>query len=160
MTKIRILFVCLGNICRSPVAEGVFRKKIKDSNLTDKFELDSAGTAAWHVGKSPDNRMMEAANLRGYDLSDLRARQAIASDFEKFDYILAMDTDNLYNLEDMNPGTGEANLSLFLDYAATVKDKEVPDPYYGKKEGFNHVIDLVEEAADGLIEKLNTKTTA
>lgn len=154
MEKRSILFVCLGNICRSPVAEGVFRKKAQDAKILDRVEIDSAGTAAWHVGKSPDERMMAAANERGYDLSSLRARQALSGDFEKFDHILAMDTDNLYNLQDIAPATGKADLRLFLNYAPNIKSKDVPDPYYGKVEGFNHVIDLVEEASDGLIEKI------
>lgn len=154
MEKRSILFVCLGNICRSPVAEGVFRKKAQEANILDRLIVDSAGTAAWHVGKSPDERMMAAADMRGYDLSSLRARQATADDFEKFDHILAMDTDNLYSLQDINPETGKADLRLFLNYAPNRKESDVPDPYYGKVEGFNHVIDLVEEASEGLLAKI------
>lgn len=154
MEKRSILFVCLGNICRSPVAEGVFRKKAQEAKILEHLVVDSAGTAAWHVGKSPDERMMAAADMRGYDLSSLRARQAIADDFEKFDHILAMDTDNLYSLQDISPETGKADLRLFLTYAPNRKERDVPDPYYGKVEGFNHVIDLVEEASDGLLAKI------
>jgi protein-tyrosine phosphatase len=154
MEKQAILFVCLGNICRSPVAEGVFRKKAKEANILDRLVVDSAGTAAWHVGKSPDERMMAAAQERGYDLSSLRARQAVSSDFEKFDHILAMDTDNLYSLQDIEPSSAKADLRLFLNYAENIKSKDVPDPYYGKTEGFNHVIDLVEEASEGLLAKI------
>ena len=157
MNKRSILFVCLGNICRSPVAEGVFRKKAAEANLLDKLTIDSAGTAAWHAGKSPDNRMMEAATLRGYDLSELRARQVTTNDFENFDYILAMDTDNLYNLQDIDPGTGKASISLFLDFAPELKTDEVPDPYFGNIDGFNHVIDLVEAASDGLLKKVQAE---
>ena len=154
MKKKSILFVCLGNICRSPVAEGVFRKKAEQAKVLDFLEIDSAGTAAWHVGKSPDDRMITAAKERGYDLTSLRARQAVVEDFEKFDHILAMDTDNLYSLQDIEPTNGKANLRLFLTYAPNIKLTDVPDPYYGKKDGFNHVIDLVEEASDGLLAKV------
>lgn len=154
MEKKSILFVCLGNICRSPVAEGVFRKKAEEANILDFLEIDSAGTAAWHVGKAPDVRMIEAAKDRGYDLTELRARQAVAEDFEKFHHILAMDTDNLYSLQDLDPGSGKADLRLFLTYAPSIKLTDVPDPYYGKEDGFNHVIDLIEEASDGLLAKI------
>lgn len=157
MKKRAILFVCLGNICRSPVAEGVFRQKAAEANILDQLVIDSAGTAAWHVGKSPDSRMMAAALERGYDLSELRARQAVEKDFEQFDHILAMDTDNLYNLQDLDPGTGKANLSLFLEYAPAIKSKEVPDPYFGERDGFDHVIDLVEQASEGLLAKVTSE---
>lgn len=157
MKKRAILFVCLGNICRSPVAEGVFRQKAAESNLLDQLVIESAGTAGWHVGKAPDSRMMAAANARGYDLSELRARQATEADFEKFDHILAMDEDNLYDLQDLDPGTGKANLSLFLEYAPSLKSKEVPDPYYGERDGFDHVIDLVEQASEGLLAQIKSE---
>lgn len=154
MAKIAILFVCLGNICRSPVAEGIFRKKIEDAGLSDKVIIDSAGTAAWHVGKPPDPRMTSAANIRGYDLTPLRARQAIADDFDKFDFIIAMDHENYDNLMDIRPPSARANLAMFLDFAEHITETQVPDPYFGGERGFYHVIDLVENAADGLIKSL------
>lgn len=155
MNKTSILFVCLGNICRSPVAEGVFRQKIAEAGLAEQVSIDSAGTAAWHVGKAPDSRMISAARERGYDLSALRARQAITSDFHEFDHILAMDHENLANLQAIEPHNPKAQLSLFLSYAEGVAEEAVPDPYFGGTEGFYHVIDLVEAASDGLIKSLN-----
>ena len=154
MTKTSILFVCLGNICRSPVAEGVFRQKITDAGLDQHFEIDSAGTAEWHTGKSPDSRMIEAAAERGYDLKNLRARQVQPGDFNNFDLILAMDEENLMNLQDVAPDEPAAKMSLFLTYADNPGTTEVPDPYFGGNAGFHHVIDLVENAADGLIRSL------
>ncbi len=155
MKKPAFLFVCLGNICRSPVAEGVFRHKIIESGLGDKVQIDSAGTAAWHVGKAPDGRMIDAAHARGYDLSRLRARQAVAQDFYDYDFILAMDRENFSNLQEICPRDPRAKLVLFLDYAAGCGEQEVPDPYFGGVDGFYHVIDLVERASDGLIESLD-----
>lgn len=154
MAKTSILFVCLGNICRSPVAEGVFRQKAQDAGLLDDLTIDSAGTAGWHVGKSPDGRMISAARERGYDLTPLRARQVIAGDFNEYDLILAMDDDNLAQLIRLNPGQAQADVSLYLNYAAGSSEREVPDPYYGGEDGFHHVIDLVEAAADGLLSDL------
>lgn len=158
MSKISVLFVCLGNICRSPAAEGVFRKKAAAANLLDSLEIDSAGTAAWHVGKSPDSRMTAAAKKRGYELSALRARQVEAEDFDNYDYIFAMDLENYDNLldltEERDKPTSRAALSLYLDYATHFKEQEVPDPYYGGPEGFDHVLDLVEDAADGFIAEI------
>ncbi len=157
MSKTAILFVCLGNICRSPVAEGVFRQKIHDAGLVGEVTIDSAGTAAWHVGKSPDSRMIRAAATRGYDLTPLRARQAMARDFEEFDHIIAMDKENYANLEALRPAKAKAKLSLFLDYAEDVAEEEVPDPYFGGTDGFFQVIDMVEAASDGLITALELK---
>ncbi|GJM01860.1 MAG: phosphotyrosine protein phosphatase [Rhodomicrobium sp.] len=154
MKKISILFVCLGNICRSPIAEGVFRKKAEAANLNNSIEIDSAGTAAWHAGNPPDTRMIEAAKERGYDITNLRARQVNTNDFSKFDYILAMDDENLMDLEDVSPEGTAANLKLFLDYANGAKEREVPDPYFGGADGFFHVIELVESASDGLIKEI------
>lgn len=156
MTKTSILFVCLGNICRSPVAEAVFRQKVTDAGLAEYFHIDSAGTAEWHAGKAPDSRMIEAAATRGYNLSQLRARQVRPTDFDEFDHILAMDEENLMNLQDVAPDEHAAELALFLTYAANPGTREVPDPYFGGNAGFHHVIDLVENAADGLITRLKT----
>lgn len=154
MKQTSVLFVCLGNICRSPVAEAITRAKAKEmTNNTLLF--DSAGTAGWHVGKAPDPRMIEAASTRGYDLSYLRARQVKPEDFHKFDYILAMDNENLADLEDVAPLESQARLHLFLDYAENLTINEVPDPYYGGEDGFLHVIDLVENAALGFLKALD-----
>ena len=156
MTK--ILFVCLGNICRSPTAHGVFDGKLKDATLSD-IEVESAGTGGWHVGNPPDERATAAALSRGYDLSYIRARQVKPADFEYYDYILAMDKDNLRNLKAMAPKnrSHSAHLELFLSYAHNPPEIEVPDPYYGGADGFDYVLDLVESASDGLLDHLCAK---
>ncbi len=154
MSRIKVLFVCLGNICRSPTADGVFRKLVADAGLQGLIEVDSAGTAAWHIGKSPDPRTQEAAVRRGYDLSMLKARQAIAEDFYEYDHILAMDLSNLENLHQIRPEDSSARLGLFLDYAPDLGLKEVPDPYYGGESGFEQVLDLVEAAGKNLLVEL------
>lgn len=156
---IKVLFVCLGNICRSPTAQGVFEGKLaqrfddslfKGKSINEAFMVDSAGTADWHTGKAPDQRSQLAAKQRGYDLSQLQARQVADSDFENFDYILAMDKSNLKGLQERCPREYLHKLALFLDYADD-PEQEVPDPYYGGESGFGHVLDLVESASDGLI---------
>lgn len=139
----RILFVCLGNICRSPAAEGVVRAMAPD------LALDSAGTAGWHVGKEPYGPMQAAAKARGYDLSDLRARQFGPGDFHRFDLILAMDSDNLSDIEAQRPEDGEAIVRLFTDYANDDSATHVPDPYYTRD--FDGALDLIERCARGLI---------
>lgn len=146
----RVLFVCLGNICRSPTAEGVFRHKVRGAGLEDRIEIDSAGTGDWHVGKAPDARTRVAALRRGYDLSSLRARQVGASDFSRYDLILAMDHANLKDLQRLRGGASGAELDLFLRRYELEID-EVPDPYYGGEDGFEQVLDLVERACDGLL---------
>lgn len=150
----RVLFVCLGNICRSPTAHGVFQHCVDQAGLADLIEVDSAGTAAYHVGNSPDPRSTAAAKLRGYDLRPLRARQAVAEDFDQFDYILAMDHSNLSNLQRLRPGHFDGHLGLFLEFAEQFSEVEVPDPYYGGEEGFGHVLDLVEAASEGLLAQI------
>jgi protein-tyrosine phosphatase len=151
--RTRVLFVCLGNICRSPTAEGVFRARAQAAGLTDLI-IDSAGTAAWHVGKRPDERTIRAAHQRGYDLAGLRARQVQEADFQSFDLILAMDRQNLNDLNTMRPASAVSRVDLFLSYATQLKQRDVPDPYYGGGEGFELVLDMVEQASDGLIEQL------
>ncbi|QLF93033.1 low molecular weight phosphotyrosine protein phosphatase [Pseudomonas sp. ABC1] len=146
----RVLFVCLGNICRSPTAEGVFRRKVEQAGLSDRLQIDSAGTAAWHIGKAPDERTCRAARARGYELSGLRARQVEAGDFQRFDLILAMDAQNLADLQRLRPAKGGAELDLLLRRYALALD-EVPDPYYGGHEGFEQVLDLLEQASDALL---------
>jgi protein-tyrosine phosphatase len=146
----KVLFVCLGNICRSPTAEGVFRQKVREAGLEAHIEIDSAGTGDWHVGKAPDARTRAAALRRGYDLSSLRARQVSAADFSRYDLILAMDAANLRDLKRLRGSSGAAELDLFLRRYELEID-EVPDPYYGGEDGFEQVLDLVERACDGLL---------
>ncbi|MFR0688180.1 low molecular weight protein-tyrosine-phosphatase [Enterobacterales bacterium AE_CKDN230030158-1A_HGKHYDSX7] len=146
----KVLFVCLGNICRSPTAEGVFRHKVREAGLEGRIEIDSAGTGDWHVGKAPDARTRAAALRRGYDLSGLRARQVSVADFARYDLILAMDNANLRDLKHLRTSTGKAELDLFLRRYEGAVD-EVPDPYYGGEDGFEQVLDLVERACDGLL---------
>lgn len=153
----KILMVCLGNICRSPTAEAVLRKRLADRMITD-IDVDSAGTGDWHIGNPPDPRAIAAGASRDYDLTPLRARQVTAADFECFTHILAMDRDNLRNLQKLAPAGHTAELKLFLDYAGYT-DKSVPDPYFGGADGFQTVLDLIEEATDGLIISLNDGKT-
>lgn len=150
---IKVLFVCLGNICRSPTAQAVFAKMVADKNLSGMIQTDSAGTSDWHKGDAPDARAMAAGLGKGYDLSGLRARAVVLDDFDKFDFIMAMDRDNLAILQAMCPKNFDGELKLFLDYAQDVDDDEVPDPYYEdvKGEGFLRVLTLVERASEGLI---------
>jgi len=149
---VRILFVCMGNICRSPTAEGVARATIERAGLSAYFEFDSAGTHAYHVGEPPDARAQKTATARGYDLSSIRARQVRAADFLRFDRILAMDRDNLALLTQACPKDLRHRLGLFLDYGSNPDLREVPDPYYGGTDGFEHVLGLAEDATRGLIE--------
>lgn len=149
----RVLFVCLGNICRSPTAEGVLRHKLRAAGLEGRIEVDSAGTGDWHIGKSADVRTRQAAQLRGYDLSALRGRQVSATDFAAFDLILAMDSSNLRDLQQLRPSNAKAELDLFLRRYQLALD-EVPDPYYGGEAGFEQVLDLLEHACDALVVEL------
>jgi protein-tyrosine phosphatase len=148
--------VCLGNICRSPTAEAVFRAQVTAAGLGHLIEVDSAGTSDWHLGEPPDPRSMRAAAERLYDLSPLRARQFSANDFEDFDYILAMDQQNLAALEERCPVSYQEKLGLFLDYGNTGWD-EVPDPYNADKDGFDLVLDLVETACADLLATLQAR---
>lgn len=146
-----ILFVCMGNICRSPTAEGVFRGKAQEAGLLDQLLIDSSGTHAYHVGEPPDLRSQEFARKRGYDLSPQRARQVNANDFEKFDLIIAMDKDNLRNLQKLCPSQYQHKLKLMMSYATHSPSDVVPDPYYGGGRGFDTVLDYIEDASDGLL---------
>lgn len=154
MKKISVLFVCMGNICRSPTAEGVFRSKLHQSGREAEIRIDSAGTHGYHIGKPPDDRAQQAALGRGYDLSAQRARQVCAADFVEFDYILAMDQDNLAGLLLACPAEYRHKVRLYLDFSQRFSHQEVPDPYYGGHQGFDRVLDMVEDAADGLLDHL------
>lgn len=154
MEKIKVLFVCMGNICRSPTAEGVFTKLIAEKNLTTQFDIDSAGTHAYHVGNPPDARAQQAALKRGVELHHLRARKVHSSDFEYFDFVLAMDDDNYSILIHDCPDEHKAKVKYFLEYAPHLGIREVPDPYYGEKLGFERVLDMVEDASLGFLESL------
>lgn len=149
-----VLFVCLGNICRSPTAEGVLRTVARREGLADRIVAASAGVGDWHVGSPPDRRAVQAAQRRGYDLSALRARQIVRSDFERFGWIFAMDRGVLSELEALRPDDFAGHLGLYLDVAPGLGVRDVPDPYYGGPEGFEHVLDLVEAASGALIQKL------
>ncbi len=150
----KVLFVCLGNICRSPTAQGVFQKIIDDNGLNDRLMVDSCGTGAWHIGNPPDDRTISAAAARGYDLSHLRARKLCAADFETFDYILAMDTRNLADVIKNTPDNYPGRIQLLLDYHEDDNILEVPDPYYGNGEGFERVFTLIESACQSLVKEL------
>jgi len=152
----RILFVCTGNICRSPTAEGVTKHILKNNALYSFIEVDSAGTQGYHVGEPPDRRSQLAAQKRGIDLSGLRARQVHPADFKRFDLLLAMDRDHLATLNRDCPPEYRDKLSLFMRYASRFKIDEVPDPYYGGAQGFEAVLDMIEDAASGLIASLRS----
>lgn len=149
----RVLFVCLGNICRSPTAEGVLRHQLAEAGLAEVIQVASAGTGDWHVGNPPDSRTRRAAQLRGYDLSAQRAQQVNVADFTTYDLILAMDESNLAHLRAMRPGHASAELDLFLRRYDGAVD-EVPDPYYGGEQGFEQVLDLIEAACRNLVIEL------
>ena len=152
--KVSVLFVCMGNICRSPTAEGVFRYHAEQAGLAGRLEIDSAGTHAYHVGEPADHRARAAAERRGMSLDGIRARRVSAQDFQRFDYIIAMDQENLARLRDEAPEEHSARLHLFLEFAAG-SETDVPDPYYGGAAGFERVLDLVEDASRGLLETLS-----
>lgn len=154
--KIQVLFVCMGNICRSPTAHAVFRKLVKEQKMDKLIEIDSAGTHAYHVGNPPDTRSAKVARGRGIEMNDLRARQVDFGDFIQYDYILAMDHANFSNLKDQALPEHFPKISLFLDYASDWQEQEVPDPYYGGPEGFDRVFDMVTDASLGLLEHIRT----
>lgn len=149
--KIGVLFVCMGNICRSPTAHGVFRHLVASSDLMDRIDIDSAGTHAYHVGNPPDPRTVSTARRRGIDLSDLRARQVDLGDLYQYDYVLAMDDYNLSLLHELAVPEVAHKIRLFLEFAPQSGRREVPDPYYGGAEGFEQVFDLVQAASEGLL---------
>ena len=154
MTTRALLFVCMGNICRSPTAEGVFRKLAEDRGVAHRFEIDSAGTHDYHVGAAPDARAIAAAQRRGVDLSALCARQVTKDDFTRFDLVLVMDDHNFERLADDCPPALRRKIRLFMEYAPHTGRRAVPDPYYGGVNAFEEVLDLVEQAAEGLLDEL------
>ncbi|MGZ8192773.1 MAG: low molecular weight protein-tyrosine-phosphatase [Methylobacter sp.] len=154
MAKIKVLFVCMGNICRSPTAEGVFAKLLKEHGLEEQFTIDSAGTHAHHAGEPPDLRAQKAARDRGIELVHQRARKVTLDDFEEFDFLLAMDCDNYSALIDACPDTHKDKIKYFLDYASHLGEREVPDPYFGGKYGFERVLDMIEVASAGFLKTL------
>ena len=155
MKKTKVLFVCMGNICRSPSAEAVFRQIVEQNRLADVISIDSAGTHAYHIGETPDSRSQIAAQQRGIDMSLQRARKVHSTDFEQFDYILAMDHSNYYDLMHLAKTESQRQkIALFMDFAEAWQETEVPDPYYGGGRGFEQVLDQVEAASQGLLQTI------
>ena len=156
--KFRVLMVCLGNICRSPTAEGVFRHRLSVAGLAEQVEVDSAGTSGWHEGAPPDHRSQQHARRRGYDLSGQRSRPVRPADFQDFDLLLAMDEDNLADLQETCPPDHRHKLMRLMDFASRHRDcPDVPDPYQGGADGFERVLDLVEDACEGLAEHVSQR---
>jgi protein-tyrosine phosphatase len=151
---VRVLFVCMGNICRSPTAQGVFEHLVERYGLATRIQTDSAGTHAYHVGEPPDVRARQAAGRRGFELGRQRARRVRTEDFLEFDYVLAMDRDNYDDLMSLCPPAHQPKLRLLMDFAPYRGEDEVPDPYYGGQTGFERVLDLIEEAAQGLLAEI------
>lgn len=149
-----VLFVCLGNICRSPTAEGVFRQRATRAGLNDLIVVESAGIGDWHVGEPPDRRAIAHAAKRGYDIRKQRARQICEADFDRFKWILAMDRDVLRSVNDLRPDAHEGHVGLFLDFAPSLGVSDVPDPYFGAADGFERALDLIEAGSDSLLEKI------
>lgn len=154
---VKVLFVCMGNICRSPTAQGVFEALVEREGLAQHIGIDSAGTHAYHVGEPPDQRSQQAAKRRGIDLSTQRARKVRPEDFFEFDYVLAMDRSNYEILRDTCHPDYQDRLRLFLEFAPQHGEQDVPDPYYGGAQGFERVLDLIEAAAAGLLAELRTR---
>jgi protein-tyrosine phosphatase len=155
----RVLFVCMGNICRSPMAEGVFRQLVRQAGLDDVVKVDSAGTHAFHAGETPDRRAQAITAKRGYDITDLRARQVQDKDFEAYDLILAMDWDNLGLLQQMAPKKAHHKLQLLMRFATEHESATIPDPYYGAQQGFDQALDFIEDACAGLLEVARRRAT-
>ena len=157
MKKISVLFVCLGNICRSPAAEAIFINLLKKKGLTDRFIVDSAGTGSWHIGKKADSRMRIAAERRDINILS-RARQITSEDFEKFNYILAMDDSNFRNIQDLKNRTSLTDFSSIQkiqNFRSVFNDQEIPDPYFGGDEGFDNVLDILEDSVSGFLESIS-----
>jgi len=157
MTTTRVLFVCMGNICRSPTAEAVFRHYVESADMSADIFIDSAGTHDYHIGDKPDARAQHAARQRGYDMSEMRGRQVGEDDFRNFDYVLAMDSANLAILQQIVPPNSNTKARLLLEFSRHHRERDVPDPYYGGADGFERVLDMVEDAAQGLLEEIREK---
>ena len=155
MNCCRVLFICLGNICRSPTAQAIFEKRVQEYGLGRSIKADSCGTGSWHIGKMPDSRAIQAAEKRGYSLDHLRARKIDASDFKNFDYLIAMDRENLREVEILLPEQFSGKLVLFSSLIKNSALVDVPDPYYGGESGFDDVIDMVEEGVLGLLKEIS-----
>ena len=153
-TPFRVLMVCTGNICRSPTAHGVLEKMVTNAGLQTSIQVDSAGTHSYHVGEAPDGRSQQHALRRGYDLSHQRARQLTAQDFDDFDLVLVMDSSNEIAVRKISTAAQQLRLKRLTDFCQRFDDKQVPDPYYGGERGFEHVLDLVEDACQGLLEHI------
>jgi len=151
--QVKVLFVCMGNICRSPTAHGVFQALVDEQGLDKRILVDSAGTHSYHIGSPPDPRSQATARSRGIDLSALSARQFQSDDFVDFDYLIAMDRSNRSNIAALNPGKGQARLALMLEYSKKYKQSEVPDPYFGEG-GFDQVFDMIADASEGLLDHI------
>ncbi len=160
MAKHRILFVCLGNISRSPMAEGVFRRIAEEEGVLHLFDIDSAGLGHWHIGQAPDARAQSASLKRGIDISGQSARQVKHGDFARFDLLLAMDGENYQELVQLAPSDARHKVRRYLDFAPEARTKNVPDPFFGGHEGFDHALDLIEQAARGLLATLRTEAAA
>lgn len=154
MEQVKVLFVCMGNICRSPTAQGVFERLVQSQGLAERILIDSAGTHAYHIGNPPDKRSQAAAKNRGLDLSGQRARKVTVADIEEFDYVLVMDRTNLEDLHDLVAASQRERVRLFMTFAEHWNVDEVPDPYYGGDSGFERVLDMVEDAAVGLLDHI------
>lgn len=154
---VRVLFVCLGNICRSPLAEGLFQEKVNAAGLADRIEVDSAGTGGWHVGAPPDERMTATARQRGVDLSRLRARQLERADLGDYDHVFVMDKSNLHDALALDPtGDHSTRVRLFREFDPEPGDYQVPDPYYGGDQGFHTVYDIVDRTTEAILDRLRT----
>lgn len=157
MQKIRVIFVCMGNICRSPTAQGVFERHVENAGMAHRIHIDSAGTHAYHVGDPPDPRAQSAASERGYDLSRQRARRLAEQDLAEFDYVIVMDEDNRRDVESILPPEHSHKVMLFMSFAPEFGLTEVPDPYYGATAGFDRVLDMIELASRGLLEHIQDR---
>lgn len=153
---VKVLFVCMGNICRSPTAHGVFQQLVQEQGLSQSIRVDSAGTHSYHVGNPPDARSQATAKQRGVDLSTLRARRFVSEDFNEFDYVLGMDADNLADMRAIRPDDARARLQLMLEYATRFNQREVPDPYFGN-DGFELVFDMIDDASRGLLQHIRAE---
>lgn len=160
MKSVAVCFVCLGNICRSPTAEGVMRRQVQEAGLAETVAIDSAGTGNWHLGEAPDARAQQAAKARGYDLSALRARQIEAVDFERFDLVLAMDAANLAELHKRCPPQHREKVRLLMEFASDPSARDIADPYFGGAQGFEQVLDQCENACRGLLGSLRGRSAS